>query len=121
VQNPFGEGLVGRLNVSGEAICTSGDYRRFVEIKGRKYSHIVDPRTGLPVAGSPSVTVIAPLAVRADALATALSVLGPKEGIKLIESMPEVEAMMIEGPPEEPKVHKSSGFDKYVIELDVLR
>jgi thiamine biosynthesis lipoprotein len=65
------------LRVTDAAVCTSGDYARFVEIAGRRFSHIVDPRTGEPVDLSPSVTVVAPTALTADAWATALSVLGP--------------------------------------------
>jgi thiamine biosynthesis lipoprotein len=66
------------------AIATSGDYRRFVERDGRRYAHVIDPRTGAPVThGAASVSVIAPSAMEADAAATALLVLGPEVGLRL--------------------------------------
>lgn len=60
----------------GEAVATSGSYERFVEIGGRRYSHIIDPRTGMPVARGGSVSVVAPSAMRADAWSTAFFVQG---------------------------------------------
>lgn len=85
--------IPGRLPASGDrvalaraAITTSGDARQAVTIGGRRYSHIVDPRTGLGVRGPAAVTVIAPNATDADALATAASVLGPVRGRTLLES-----------------------------------
>lgn len=66
------------------ALATSGDYRTYREISGRRISHTIDPRTQKPIAhGLASVTVIAENAARADALATALNVLGPEEGLAL--------------------------------------
>jgi len=62
------------------AVTTSGDARQFVEIDGRRYSHIVDPRSGIGVGGPAAVTVIAADCTTADALATAASVLGPEAG-----------------------------------------
>jgi thiamine biosynthesis lipoprotein len=74
--------------VSNLAIATSGDYRRYREVDGRRFSHILDPRTGRPLAHRlASVTVIDELAVRADGLATALMVLGTGEGMALAEKM----------------------------------
>jgi thiamine biosynthesis lipoprotein len=71
------------LTLANCAVSTSGDSEQFIEIRGVRYSHIMDPRTGLGVAGHPAVTVIAPKGIFADALATALNVLGEKEGRKL--------------------------------------
>ncbi len=68
------------------SISTSGDAFQFVELGGQRYSHIVDPKTGLGLTNRCSVTVIAPDGITADALATAVSVLGPERGLKLIES-----------------------------------
>ncbi|HLQ45456.1 MAG TPA: FAD:protein FMN transferase [Planctomycetaceae bacterium] len=68
------------------SISTSGDAFQFVELGGKRYSHIVDPQTGLGLTERCSVTVIAPDGITADALATAVSVLGPERGLKLIES-----------------------------------
>ena len=76
------------------SISTSGDAYQFVEVGGRRYSHIVDPRTGLGLTEPCSVTIIAPDGITADALATAVSVLGPQRGLKLIESQPGSAAMI---------------------------
>ncbi len=72
--------------LTDQAMATSGDYRNFREVNGVRYSHTLDPRTGRPVAHAlASVTVVDALAVRADALATALIVLGPDEGMAYAE------------------------------------
>ncbi len=70
------------------SISTSGDAFQFVELGGQRYSHIVDPKTGLGLTDRCSVTVIAPDGITADALATAVSVLGSERGLRLIESQP---------------------------------
>ena len=75
------------------SISTSGDAYQFVELGGQRYSHIVDPNTGLGLTERCSVTIIAPDGITADALATAVSVLGPERGLKLIESQPCAAAM----------------------------
>ena len=75
------------------SISTSGDAYQFVEVGGRRYSHIVDPKTGLGLSERCSVTIIAPDGITADALATAVSVLGPERGLKLIDSRPCVAAL----------------------------
>ena len=68
------------------ALATSGDYRNFFEADGQRYSHIIDPRTGYPVAhGLGSASVISPTALEADAWATALLVLGPERGLAIAE------------------------------------
>jgi len=73
--------------LSGFAMATSGDYRNYYEVEGRRISHTIDPRTGYPIAHNvASVSVIAPLCVRADAYATGLLVLGP-EGFDLAEGL----------------------------------
>ena len=77
------------------AITTSGDARQFVEIDGRRFSHIVDPRTGLGVAGPAAVTVIAPDCTTADAVATAASVLGHEHGPAMIARFPGVSARFV--------------------------
>ncbi len=75
------------LSLRQAAVSTSGDAEQYVEIGSVRYSHIVDPRTGLGVTGRSSVTVVAPEGAISDALATALSVLGPERGLKLIDSL----------------------------------
>jgi FAD:protein FMN transferase len=84
-----------RLLVRNRAVATSGNYRRGVEINGRWYSHIVDPRTALPVDHVISATVVAPQAADAGALATAFCVLKPEESLRLAASLPEVECLLI--------------------------
>lgn len=76
------------------AMATSGGYRRFFEIQGRRYSHIFDPRTGFPAQGLSSVSVIAPTAMEADAAATSVSVLGAVDGLRLVESLPGYECLI---------------------------
>jgi thiamine biosynthesis lipoprotein len=66
------------------AVATSGQYERFVEIDGRRYGHIIDPRTGYPAAGLAGVTILAPNATMADALSTGLFVLGPKRSVPIL-------------------------------------
>jgi thiamine biosynthesis lipoprotein len=83
------------LKVSDAAVTTSGHYRRYVEVDGHKQSHIVDSMTGKGADKLVSVTVIAPDATTADALATAVSVLGPEKGLALIEQLDNVEAILI--------------------------
>jgi len=77
------------LLLAHAATTTSGDAYQAVEIDGRRYSHIVDPRTGLGVTGPTMVSVVAPDATTADALATAASVLGPVEGAAVIANWPD--------------------------------
>lgn len=78
------------------ALATSGDYRNFFEIEGRRYSHVIDPRTGYPVENSVvSATVMAETCTFADGLATALMVMGVEKGIELADRLKSVEAMMV--------------------------
>jgi FAD:protein FMN transferase len=83
---PGGEGEV--VVLTDAAVTTSGDAYQAVEIDGIRYSHIVDPRTGLGVTGPAAVTVIAPDATTADSLATAASVLGRASGLELLAAFP---------------------------------
>ncbi len=83
------------LQLSDAAVTTSGDYRRYTTVAGRKQSHIMDAQTGRGANQLVSVTVIAPNATTADALATAVSVLGPQKGLALIETLPAVETILL--------------------------
>jgi len=85
----------GTLVLSDAAVTTSGDARQFVEIDGRRYSHIVDPRTGVGVEGPAAVTVIAADGTTADAVATAASVLGPEAGPAAIARFPGASARFV--------------------------
>lgn len=77
------------------AVSTSGDAEQFFEIDGIRYSHVIDPRTGQPITGQSSVTVVAPRGMISDAWATALGVLGPEKGINLIENIKGAAALII--------------------------
>jgi len=83
------------LAITNESVATSGDYRRFVKVHGEKQSHILDARTGRGADKLVSDTIIAPDATTADALSTAVNVLGPEKGLALIERLAGVEAILI--------------------------
>jgi thiamine biosynthesis lipoprotein len=93
---PSGSELIRRLALEGAALATSGDYRLYREVEGRRVHHVVDPRTGLNATHDlAEVTVLAPTCARADALATALLVLGAEEGLELVERLRDVEALFV--------------------------
>lgn len=81
--------------VDKRAVVSSGDYERFVEFNGKKYSHIIDPRSGYPAHGLVSVTVFAPKAELADALATSIFVMGADAGINLVEQLQNVDCVIV--------------------------
>ena len=83
------------ITLEDASVTTSGDAFQAIEIEGIRYSHIVDPRTGIGVVGSTGVTVIAPDATTADALATTLSVLGPQAGCEFIEKTKDCSARFV--------------------------
>ena len=95
------------LNVSGLAVATSGDYEKFVMIDGKKYSHTIDPKTGLPVHGIKSVTVISSNAEIADAMATPVMIMGVKTGLDLINQMKDMACIIIN---EQDKIYTSSNI-----------
>jgi thiamine biosynthesis lipoprotein len=90
------EKLMGAVSIGEGGVVTSGDYERYATIGGKRYSHIVDPRTGEPAEGPVSVTVIGPNATDADALATAISVMGREKGGELLEKLPSFKALIVE-------------------------
>ena len=100
------------LLLSNCAVATSGDAYQHLQIDGRRYSHIVDPRTGLGVEGASSVTVVAPTGMMADAIASAVSVLGTESGIRFVESdrQPGVEALVMTADRDVIRHTMSSGF-----------
>lgn len=75
------------LNISNLAIATSGNYEKYVQINGKKYSHTINPRTGMPVTGIKSVTIVSPYAEIADAMATPVMVMGVQAGLDLINQI----------------------------------
>ncbi len=93
IPHPRGKGVVATLLVRAGTVATSGDAQRFFELDGVRYGHIIDPRTGWPARGLASVTALAPQG--ADALATALYVLGPERGLALLARLPEAHAVFI--------------------------
>jgi len=96
IQNPSGVGLWGSLSVRQGAVVTSGTYERHFDIKGKRYCHIIDPRTGYPIETNlVSVTILDPSGAMADALATTVFVLGEESGWNLIMSRPESEMVLI--------------------------
>jgi len=95
VLHPAKRGYLTILDLSNRAVATSGDYMSFFILDGKRYSHLIDPRTGKPITNDvASVTVIAKSCLQADALATAISIMGVEEGLKLVESLPGTEAII---------------------------
>ena len=83
------------LNISDMAVATSGNYEKYAVIDGKKYSHTIDPKTGLPVSGIKSVTIICPSAELADAMATPVMVMGVRAGLNLINQMKNIACIVI--------------------------
>lgn len=90
-QHPFSY-----LDISNMAVATSGNYEKYVTIDGKRYSHTIDPKTGLPVSGIKSVTIICSNAELADALATPVTVMGVKAGLDLINQMKNIACIIID-------------------------
>ncbi|OGP17968.1 MAG: hypothetical protein A2V21_307090 [Deltaproteobacteria bacterium GWC2_55_46] len=108
IQHPrVKDGLIGEAYVYNGAVPTSGDYERFFEKDGIRYHHILDPRTGFPSKGTQGVTLTAKDPTTADALSTAVFVMGPEKGMELIERLDGVEGVIID---ENGVARTSSGF-----------
>ncbi|MDA1049735.1 MAG: FAD:protein FMN transferase [Planctomycetota bacterium] len=99
------------VRVANAAVATSGDVWQFVEIHGVRYSHILNPATGLGLTTRSSVTIFAPSGIAADSLASAVSVLGPQAGLKLVEGLAGTEALILTQGEAGPKVDQTSGVD----------
>ncbi len=84
------------MNITDMALATSGNYEKFIMIDGKKYSHTINPRTGLPVTGIKSVTIITPNAEVADAMATPVMIMGIKPALNMINQMKDIEAILID-------------------------
>jgi thiamine biosynthesis lipoprotein len=97
IRDPRGEAgsAFAALDLTDAAVSTSGDYERFFIDHGRRYHHILDPDTGRPAGLSRSVTIVARRSVFADALATGVFVLGPQEGLKLVDRLEGIEAVVV--------------------------
>lgn len=108
IDHPLWEGQYIEQFAAGDiAIATSGNTQRFIERDGRRYGHILDPRTGRPVDHCLSVTVMTPDPAAADAFATAVFVMGPRLGLEWVERQPDVEALVVDA---DGAVHRSSGW-----------
>jgi thiamine biosynthesis lipoprotein len=104
--------IIKKIKLNGFTVATSGDYEQYFEVDGIRYHHILDPKTGYPSTGLQSVTIINKSNTFADALATAVFVMGKDKGMKLIETLDDTEAMIID---EQGKIFYSSGFEKFLI------
>lgn len=94
-------GLYKIVNLENRAVATSGDYRNFFEVQGKIYSHIINPKTGFPVDNQViSASVIAATCTFADALATALMVMAPEDSLILVDSLEDVECLIIRKTPD---------------------
>ena len=96
------------IPIHEQAVVTSGNYERFIEINGERYCHIIDPKTGWPVKNLKSVTLICSNAELADALATTVFVLGTKDGLQLINKLVGIECIIVD---ENNEIHFSKNID----------
>jgi thiamine biosynthesis lipoprotein len=106
--------LIGVMNIKNKAVVTSGDYERFFELDGKRYHHILDPKTGYPAEGTVSVSVVAPTALFADAYSTALFLMEPDKAIELIDSTDMLEAVIFYLEGSEVKKLESIRIEKYM-------
>lgn len=95
------------LPILESSVATSGNYEKFVIINGKKYTHIIDPRTGYPSAGINSVSVFAKSAELCDALATAIFIMGKNAGLSLVNQLGGTEVIIVDSAN---KIHKSGGI-----------
>ncbi len=108
ITNPLHKNTVfATFPLTDEAVVTSGNYEKYVIFNGKRYTHIIDPRTGYPASGIISATVFAPSAELADALATSIFVMGVEIGIDRINQLPGVECVIID---DKNKIHTSKGI-----------
>lgn len=108
ITNPFHPNAVfAVVPLNGGAVTTSGNYEKFVEFNGKRYSHIINPATGYPATGLCSVTVFGPKAETANGFSTSLMVLGKKSGMELIDQHPDYSCIMIT---DDGKIIKSKNF-----------
>ena len=100
--------------LANNAVATSGDAWQFVEINGKRYSHLVDPKTGLGLTLSSTVSVVAPTGIEADSLASAISVLGPVDGMKLVETKQKTAARVVTIEQNRIRDRRSARFQQFV-------
>ncbi|MCJ8329143.1 MAG: FAD:protein FMN transferase [Lentisphaeria bacterium] len=95
IKHPRAEGAIGYIPFKGKAVATSGDYERFVEIDGNRYTHIINPMSGKPVSEICSVTVLSKSALLADVLSTAIFINQGKHCDELLKKYPDLQIMLI--------------------------
>ena len=95
VQHPSGVGTLGTMYLRDQGLGTSAATFQFFEFAGRRYGHVIDPRTGCPAAGTASASVLAPTAAAADALSTAFFVQGVEAARRYIQPRPGLAALML--------------------------
>jgi thiamine biosynthesis lipoprotein len=103
------------IRLRNMAVSTAGDTYQFVEIDGKRYSHLVDPKTGLGITRRISVTVIAPRGITSDGLDSTAAILGPEKGLKLLEATPGVSGRIVELTPSGLKTTQTLGFTKHLV------
>lgn len=109
ITNPMNKNNVfALLPISERAVVTSGNYEKYIMINGKRYSHIIDPRTGYPSSGIVSVSVFAPSAELADALATSVFVMGKDVGLNFINQLKGIECIIVD---EKGKIVHSKNID----------
>jgi FAD:protein FMN transferase len=96
------------LRITGMAVATSGNYEKYVMIDGKKYSHTIDPKTGLPVSGIKSVTIISPNAEIADAMATPVMIMGIKVGLDMVNQIKGLSCIIVD---DDDKIHTSKNIN----------
>lgn len=96
INNPFNDHkMAAILYFKENSVTTSGSYEKYAEIHGKRYSHIMNPKTGYPSTGLTSVTITGPNATMANGFSTSVMVLGEKEGLKLLKQFPEYHYLLI--------------------------
>jgi FAD:protein FMN transferase len=96
------------MRITGMAVATSGNYEKYVMIDGKKYSHTIDPKTGLPVSGIKSVTIISPNAEIADAMATPVMIMGIKVGLDMVNQIKGLSCIIVD---DDDKIHTSKNIN----------
>ena len=90
------ESILASFSLSGKAVATSDDYQKYFNHEGTRYHHILNPKTGYPVTGMTSATVVTDTVMDADALSTVLFVIGPKKGLAFIDSLKNTECLIVD-------------------------
>ncbi|KYH07437.1 thiamine biosynthesis protein ApbE [Chryseobacterium cucumeris] len=96
------------MNITDMAVATSGNYEKFVVINGKKYSHTINPKTGMPVSGVKSVTIFCPNAEIADAMATPVSIMGIDAALHMINQINHLECIIID---DQDKIYSSQNIN----------